>query len=81
MMSNTSSDNVRNLETLQDVIEATAVAVVRRKVLSDAGGEGRCRCKSSRDQIHFAQIDDEPLMAVLVGFAPGFSGWWVHGRR
>jgi hypothetical protein len=47
-------------------------------VLSDAGGEGRCRCKSSRDQIHFAQIDDEPLMAVLVGIAPGYvSGWWV----
>jgi hypothetical protein len=38
--------------------------------------------RSSRDQIHFAQIDDEPLMAVLVGFAPGYvSGWWVHGRR
>jgi hypothetical protein len=47
-------------------------------VLRDAGGEGRCRCKSSRDQIHFAQIDDEPLMAVLVGIAPGYvSGWWV----
>jgi hypothetical protein len=42
------------------------------------GVRGRCRCKSSRDQIHFAQIDDEPLMAVLVGIAPGYvSGWWV----
>jgi hypothetical protein len=44
--------------------------------------EGRRRCRSSRDQIHFAQIDEEPLMAVLVGFALGYvSGWWVHGRR
>jgi len=57
------------------------VAVVRRKVLSDAGGEGRCRCKSSRDQIHFAQIDDEPLMAVLVGIAPGYVSGWVGSRN
>ena len=59
------------------------MAVVRRKVLSDAGGEGRCRCKSSRDQIHFAQIDDEPLMAVLVGFASGYvrAGGFTDGGR
>jgi hypothetical protein len=30
--------------------------------------EGRRRC----DQIHFAQSDKEPLMAVLVGFALGY---------
>jgi hypothetical protein len=85
MMSDRSSDNVRNLETRvteageaigERVRSATAATAAAAGVADDVVDAGR-RASQSVSR----QIDEKPLMAVLVGFALGYvASLWIHGR-
>jgi hypothetical protein len=123
MMSDTSSDNVRNLgarvteagegigERVQSATAATAVAGYAQKIVEDTtaataaaagqvkkvlgdAGEAAQQAWSQADAVAedvvdagrratrsvSRQIGENPLIAVLVGFALGYvTGLWIHG--
>jgi hypothetical protein len=126
MMNDTSSDNVRNLESrvteageaigervqsataataaaagqaqkiVQDITATTSAAVGQaKKVLNDAGeaaqqawsqaggvAEGVVDAGRRATRSISQPIDENPLIAVLVGFVLGYvAGLWIHGRR
>jgi hypothetical protein len=82
MMNHKSADNVRNLEarvaeaTGARVCSATAATAAAAGVADDVIDAGR-RASQSVSR----QIDEKPLMAVLVGVALGYvASLWIHGR-
>ena len=81
---------------VEDATAATAAAADQaKKVLGDAGETAQQAWSQAggvaEDVVDAGrratrsvsrQIDENPLMAVLVGFALGYvAGWWIHGRR
>jgi hypothetical protein len=72
----------------QKIVEGAAAATAAaagqaRKVLSDAGGVAQDVVDAGRRATSSVsrQIDERPLIAVLVGFALGYvASWWIHGR-
>ena len=80
---------------VQDATKATAAAVGQAKrVLSDAGDAAQqawSQASGAAEDVVDAgrrvtrsvsrQIDEKPLVAVLVGFALGYvASLWIHGR-
>src|ERR1700730_16861507 len=123
MMNDTSSDNVRNLESrvteageaigerVQSATVATAAAAGQaQKIIQDATAAAASQAKKvlgdageavqqawsqagavAEDVVDAGRratrsisqpIDENPLIAVLVGFVLGYvAGLWIHGRR
>ena len=69
---------------VEDAAAATAAAAGQaKKVLSDAGGVAQDVVDAGRRATRSVsrQIDERPLIAVLVGFALGYvASLWIHGR-
>jgi hypothetical protein len=68
---------------VQDITATTATAVGQaKKVLGDAGGVAEDVVDAGRRATRSVsrQIGENPLLAVLVGFALGYvAGLWIHG--
>jgi hypothetical protein len=69
----------------QKIVEdaAAAAAGQAKKVLSDAGGVAENVVDAGRRATRSVsrQIDERPLIAVLVGFALGYvAALWINGR-
>ena len=72
----------------QKIVEDAAAATVAaagqaKKVLSDAGGVAKDVVDAGRRATRSVsrQIDERPLIAILVGFALGYvASLWIHGR-
>ena len=67
---------------VEDAAAATAAAVGQaKKVLSDAGGVAEDVVDAGRRATRSVsrQIDERPLIAVLIGFALGYiASLWIH---
>ena len=72
----------------QKIVESAAAATAAaagqaKKVLSDAGGVASSVVDAGRRATRSVsrQIDERPLIAILVGFALGYvASLWIHGR-
>jgi ElaB/YqjD/DUF883 family membrane-anchored ribosome-binding protein len=72
-------------ERVQSATAATAAAAGQaQEVLDDAGevAEGVVDAGRRATRSVSRQIEENPLITVLVGCALGhLAGWWIHGRR
>ena len=72
-------------ERVQSATAATAAAAGQaQEVLDDAGevAEGVVDAGRRATRSVSRQIEENPLITVLVGCALGYlAGWWIHGRR
>src|SRR6202035_4116541 len=61
-----------------------AVQQTARQALSQASDVADDLLAARRDAVHAAtrKVDEQPLMAVIAGFALGYiASWLIHGRR